>query len=49
VDPEAAEPAAGRDPEPLRYDPEEVEDLARAVAGIYDRRPWLAPEDGEDA
>ncbi len=48
VDPEAAEPAAGRDPEPLRYDPEEVEDLARVVAGIYDRRPWLAPESGED-
>jgi hypothetical protein len=49
VDPEAPEPVAGRDPEPLRYDPEEVEDLARAVAGIYDRRPWLAPESGEDA
>ncbi len=49
VDREAPEPAAARDPEPLHYDPEEVEDLARAVAGIYDRRPWLAPQDGEDA
>jgi hypothetical protein len=49
VDREAPEPAAARDPEPLRYDPEELEDLARAVAGIYDHRPWLAPADGEDA
>jgi hypothetical protein len=49
VAPEAPEPVARRDPGPLRYDPEEVEDLARAVAGIYDRRPWLAPESGEDA